>query len=239
MDFDDPREIDRAIGEQFSDFRASDDWRPDVQRGLDLLRRQDRRRRPHWSWLAAGALAACIPIVALPATRSVAERAVSACVTETLAVRRALFGGSANATAQSTFIQPADRKPSPDFALRDANGHPVRLSDFRGELVLLSFSATTCEPCQQVNAWLAEFQSAYEPHGFTVLGVSMDGIPAEHAGYPVVLGNDEVRQRFAADKLPLTLLIDRSGRIAAIHAGLCRKDEYEADINAVLKEMQK
>jgi len=52
-----------------------------------------------------------------------------------------------------------------------------------------------------------------------------------------MIGNDEVAGLFGGlDSIPLTLIIDRSGRIAAIHAGLCKKNEYESDINLVLNE---
>jgi hypothetical protein len=52
-----------------------------------------------------------------------------------------------------------------------------------------------------------------------------------------MLGNDDVARLFGGlDSLPLTIIIDRAGRIAAVHAGLCRRDEYESDIRAVLNE---
>ena len=63
-------------------------------------------------------------------------------------------------------------------------------------------------------------------------------IERKKVNYPVLLGNDEVAGLFGGKyfPMPLTLIIDRRGRIAAIHAGLCQKDEYERDIQTVLNE---
>ena len=52
-----------------------------------------------------------------------------------------------------------------------------------------------------------------------------------------MIGNAAIARLFGGvDSIPLTLIIDRSGRIAAVHNGLCAKNEYESDINAVLNE---
>ncbi len=63
-------------------------------------------------------------------------------------------------------------------------------------------------------------------------------IDAHHVNYTMAIGNEKVAALFGGPHLsvPLTLIIDRSGRIAAIHAGLCSRAEYEADIDAVLNE---
>jgi len=49
-------------------------------------------------------------------------------------------------------------------------------------------------------------------------------------------GNDELAQLYGATSLPATFIIDKSGRIAATHLGLCNRNEYEADIQAALDE---
>jgi hypothetical protein len=53
--------------------------------------------------------------------------------------------------------------------------------------------------------------------------------------YPVVMGNDAVRERFIVQQLPLTFLIDRSGRIAVSHAGIVDKVRFESEIKEPLK----
>lgn len=244
----DEGEVDRVIAERFSSFRA-DEWHPNTQRGLAILRGRRaetiyRRRRA--AIVAAVAIAAAIPMAALPVTQAFAARCVSACVQETAAVRRLLLGDEAIPKTSSTFIAPDDRKAAPDFTLTDSSGRAVRLSDYRGKAVLLNFWATWCSPCATEIPWFVEFQQTNERRGFTVLGVSMDPggwsavkpyIERQKVDYPVLLGNERIAALFGVGVLqpiPLTLVIDRSGRIAAVHAGLCRRDEYESDINAVL-----
>jgi peroxiredoxin len=246
----DESEVDRVIAERFSSFRA-DDWRPNMQRGLVILRERraeatGRRRRA--VIVTAVAIAAAIPMAALPVTQAFAARCVSACVQETAAVRRLLLGDAAISKPSSTFIALDDRKAAPDFTLTDSAGRAVRLSDFRGKAVLLNFWATWCSPCATEIPWFVEFQQANEQRGFTVLGVSMDAdgwsavkpyLERKKVNYPVMLGNEHVAELFGVggpQPIPLTLVIDRSGRIAAVHAGLCRRDEYESDINVVLNE---
>lgn len=137
---------------------------------------------------------------------------------------------------------------APDFVLDDASGKPVRLSDYRGQVILLNFWATWCTPCRVEIPWFMEFQKAHQSRGFAVLGVSLDEdgwdavrpyIDEHMVNYHVVVGNDDLAQLYGASSLPTTFIIDKSGRIAATHVGLCSKSEYEADMKAVLNEKQK
>ncbi|MBS1854849.1 MAG: TlpA family protein disulfide reductase, partial [Acidobacteria bacterium] len=67
-----------------------------------------------------------------------------------------------------------DRKPAPDFTLKDADGKTVHLSDYKGKVVLLDFFATWCGPCKIEIPWFKEFERQNKDRGFSVLGVSMD-----------------------------------------------------------------
>lgn len=133
---------------------------------------------------------------------------------------------------------------APDFTLKDANARRVSLSDYRGKVVLLNFWATWCGPCKFEIPWFVEFQKEYEARGFTVLGVSMDEdgwkvinpfAVSEHMNYPIVLGDEKVNMLYGGiDALPTTLVIDRQGRVAYIHAGLIDKAEYQKEIVKLL-----
>jgi peroxiredoxin len=247
MESNEQSEVDRMIAERFSAFRADVNWKPNLQRGLGILNQrraasQHARRRS--MALVAGAAIVCLPIMALPVTRAFASRCVSACVQETAVVRQALLGGAGAPSA--TYVNHGDRRMAPDFALTDASGRNIRLSDMRGKVVLLNFWATWCQPCQREIPWFVEFQRSNESRGFTVLGVSMDDggwnavnpfLQVKQVNYPVVIGNDRVAGLYGGlQALPLTLIIDRAGRIAAVHEGLCKRDEYERDISALLNE---
>jgi len=60
---------------------------------------------------------------------------------------------------------------------------------------------------------------------------------AEHnLNYAVVIGNDELGEQFGLLNMPLTLLIDRTGRIAESHAGVVDKDNFESKIRSLLQE---
>jgi len=136
------------------------------------------------------------------------------------------------------------RKTAPDFALKDASGATVRLSYYKGKVVLLNFWATWCEPCKIEIPWFIEFENHYKNSGFAVIGVSMDeggwGVVMPYVqnrkiGYRVVVADRKLGKRYGGiDALPTTLLIDRRGRIAESHEGLETKSTYEDEIRYLL-----
>jgi cytochrome c biogenesis protein CcmG/thiol:disulfide interchange protein DsbE len=131
-----------------------------------------------------------------------------------------------------------------NFSLPDAHGAAIRLSDYRGKVVLLDFWTTYCGACNIEIPWFIEFQSAYKDRGFTVLGVSLDEegwkvlqrfLEKKKVNYPVVLGDNEVADRYSIQALPTTFLIDRHGKITASHVGLIDRTQFEAEIEALLR----
>lgn len=137
-----------------------------------------------------------------------------------------------------------DRKAAPDFELKDVNGKVVRLSDYRGKVVLLDFWATWCGPCGIEIPWFTEFQRKYKDRGFTVLGVSMDDggwkdvkpfVAEKKINYQIVLGDDKTSDQYGSvEALPTTFVIDREGRIASVHVGLVDKKEFDDAIQKLL-----
>src|SRR5712671_2004016 len=85
-----------------------------------------------------------------------------------------VFGLDQHVKAASTVKAEADRRPAPDFALKDADGKTVHLSDYKGKVVLLDFWATWCAPCKIEIPWFMEFEQQLKDRGFAVVGVSMD-----------------------------------------------------------------
>jgi peroxiredoxin len=139
-----------------------------------------------------------------------------------------------------------ERKAAPDFTLKDATGQTVKLSDFRGKVVLLNFWATWCEPCQLEIPWFMDFQQSYKDRDFVVLGASMDDdgwdsvkpyLQARKINYRIVIANEEISGKYGGiENLPTTFIIDREGRIAATHVGLVSKSTYQNDILNLLDE---
>jgi cytochrome c biogenesis protein CcmG/thiol:disulfide interchange protein DsbE len=150
-----------------------------------------------------------------------------------------------HAAATVAYIPAAERKLAPDFTLNDVSGTPVRLSDQRGKVVLLNFWATWCAPCTIEMPWFVEFQLAHS-RDLTVMGISMDEkgwdsvkpfLEAKPVNYPVMLAGAEIEKLYdGVRSLPTTLIIDRAGRIAATHVGLCSRKEYETDLERMLEE---
>jgi peroxiredoxin len=157
------------------------------------------------------------------------------------------------AAARDTLIPKAARSIAPGFTLVDAHGERIDLSDFKGKVVLLDFWATWCGGCKLEIPWYMEFDKKLRGRGLAVIGVSMDEegwkvvrpflarkIDTETGGntamkYPVVIGNDALAKEYNLTSMPMTLLIDREGRIALSHTGVVNKTDFESHILQLLK----
>ena len=139
--------------------------------------------------------------------------------------------------------------PAPDFELRTLDGRIVKLSDYRGQAVLLNFWATWCSPCKIEMPWFVDVQKQYGKDGLVVLGVAMDDTDsakiAEFAhemgvNYPVLLGTDKVSDDYGdVRSLPTTFYIDRNGMIVAKAVGLLGREEVENDVKKALSSNYK
>ncbi len=152
---------------------------------------------------------------------------------------------NSNSSVRAAVKAEKDRKRAPDFNLKDVNGTPVKLSDYRGKVVLLNFWATWCGPCKIEIPWFMDFEQRYKDQGFAVLGVSMDEdgweavkpyLADKKVNYRVVLGDDSVGNLYGGiESLPTTFLIDRDGRVASTHIGLVSRKDYEGEIARLIE----
>jgi len=111
-------------------------------------------------------------------------------------------------------------RPAPDFTLHDSAGSPVKLSAYKGKVVLLDFWATWCTGCKVEIPWYVEFQNKYRNDGLAAIGVSMDDdgwksvmpfLEEYKLNYPVVIANQDLTTRYGGlPSLPMTLLLIRS-----------------------------
>lgn len=136
-----------------------------------------------------------------------------------------------------------------DFVLRDLRGRRVRLRDFANKVVLLSFWASWCKPCHQELPALQEIWRRHRAHGFELVSVAVDPPDTESEvrqmarryryEFPVLLDPEtDVANRFNPTMaLPYSVLIDRTGRIAAVHQGYRIGDEVtlEKKVEALLQ----
>jgi peroxiredoxin len=149
-------------------------------------------------------------------------------------------------TSQPAQPAPQVGQPAPDFILSDSTGSPVKLSAYKGKVVLLDFWATWCTGCKVEIPWYVEFQDKYRNDGLAAIGVSMDDdgwksvkpfLEEHKLNYPVVIADQDLTTRYGGlPSLPMTLLIDRSGKIAESHAGMVDKDAFENKIKTLLRQ---
>ena len=148
-------------------------------------------------------------------------------------------------TAASGPKRSENRTQAADFTLKDENGATVKLSDYKGKVVLLNFWATWCGPCGVEIPWFVEFEQKYKSQGFAVLGVSMDEdgwkaikpfVEERKINYRILLGDDSMAQLYGGlDSLPTSFIIDRDGKVAfPPHIGLISKNEYANEIQCLL-----
>lgn len=156
-------------------------------------------------------------------------------------------GGCSSNSVKAAVKAGKDRKAAPDFTLKDSNGAAVKLSDYRGKVLVLDFWATWCGPCKIEIPWFIEFEQKFKDRGFAVVGVSMDEdgwsavkpyIEQRKVNYRILMGNDTVGQLYGGvDSLPTTFLIDRSGKIAKVHIGLeTGKEGFQDEIQKLLDD---
>ncbi len=136
-----------------------------------------------------------------------------------------------------------------DFSARDIEGKTVRLSSYLGkQVILLNFWQTWCEPCVAEFPHMRKMYEAHKDKGFVMFGIAMDGpetvanVPAfakrNQLNFPVLLDEDShVAAIYNPKKsAPLSILIDKSGKIAVVREGYNPGDEeyLEADVVKLL-----
>lgn len=141
----------------------------------------------------------------------------------------------------------AGRALAPDFQLEGLDGGEVRLSDYRGKVVMLHFWATWCPPCTAAIPHEKELQERYGEDGFVVIGLSMDRDPEDvrefleksPVNYPVALVDKPTRAAYGGvPTVPLTILVDRDGIIRKQQIGFTVEDvaSLERRITRLLEE---
>ena len=134
---------------------------------------------------------------------------------------------------------------APDFVLKSVAGKNLRLSEYRGEVVMLSFWATWCGDCRAQLEELGAMRDRYEDAGVELLAVSLDQNARQasegsaDASYPVLHdAAGEVGRLYDVTKMPVMVLIDRGGVVREVFEGFRRGNEaqYLERVQALLRE---
>jgi cytochrome c biogenesis protein CcmG/thiol:disulfide interchange protein DsbE len=129
--------------------------------------------------------------------------------------------------------------------LKDANGAPLRLADYKGKVVLLNFWATWCAPCKVEIPEFVDLYAQYKDRGLVILGVLSQDTPTadqlqtfihdNKMQYPVTYPNETVEGAFGElYALPTSFLISRDGAVCAKQLGAVSKEGAERSIKALL-----
>ncbi|MEO0184455.1 MAG: TlpA disulfide reductase family protein [candidate division WOR-3 bacterium] len=148
----------------------------------------------------------------------------------------------------SVFCANKNSKPAGtanDFTLTSLDGNEYTLSKLTNQVVIVDFWATWCPPCKREIPHLIEIYDKYKDKGLIILGVSTEEkntletfSQQNKINYPILLGTNEVFQKFGVSSIPHTLFIDKKGKVRKVQIGYA--DElipvFEALIDTLLNE---
>ena len=121
-----------------------------------------------------------------------------------------------------------EHSAAPDFTLKSTDGRNFRLSEYRGDVVLINFWASWCGPCRQEMPLLSDMHERYKSLGFTVLGINVEEDSSDArrllgkmpVSFPVLLDNtSSVSKKYDVAAMPSTVIVDRDGNMRYLHKG--------------------
>lgn len=138
----------------------------------------------------------------------------------------------------------AESSVAPEFELSTTDGGKLKLSDYKGKVVILDFWATWCGPCRRGIPDLVDLKNTYKDK-IEIIGITVDQgntidkvIPFMQQykiNYPVVYANNEIIKNYGGiEAIPTSFVIDKEGKIVSKHVGLILKDQYIKEIEEVL-----
>jgi peroxiredoxin len=167
-------------------------------------------------------------------------------------MRRVLLAGSLilNAVLITASIGAAPTllgKDAPDFVLKTTDGRNLRMSEFRGQVVMVNFWARWAGDSRQEMPALDRINTTYNRAGLVVLGVSVDEdldrarefAAAMKVSYPMMFDTgSNIGRDYLLQKMPMTILVDRAGVVRYTNTGFKRGDEraYLDHIRELLRE---
>ena len=125
---------------------------------------------------------------------------------------------------------------APDFTLKDLKGNEIKLSDYRGKVVLVNFWASWCPPCRAEMPMFEDVYKRYKDEGFEILAVSTDisedkvhkFLEEIKVSFPILMDDGKVSETYGITGLPTSFLIGRDGKVVRIRLGEYK--ELETDL---------
>ena len=153
----------------------------------------------------------------------------------------------------AVFVLPAfaasSSGPAPGFSLSGRGGKSIDLAQFKGQVVMINFWASWCQPCRTEMPILEDIYKKYKPMGFTMLAVNVEPDTAaaeaflaklsKPVTFPVAFDTDsKVSKLYKVPGMPTTVFVDRKGNVRVLHKGYKPGDEntYLTQIRTLLKE---
>jgi peroxiredoxin len=138
-------------------------------------------------------------------------------------------------------------RPAPDLVARGISGENVRVSEHRGEVVVVSFWSGSCNTCRAQLTALDRIAKTYASAGLTVIGVNLDeNLPraekfarSQDVKFPLLVSAPENTGRdYRVDRVPMMVVVDRSGVLRAAHREFKASDEalYVRELRSLLNE---
>lgn len=133
---------------------------------------------------------------------------------------------------------------APDFALPGLDGGEFRLSDYRGQPVVINFWGTYCPPCVAEMPLIQQYYDLYKDQGLVVLGVNENDpqvtarafVRQLNLTFPILMDRDKVRKAFGVTAYPSTFFVDRSGVVVAMKEGEMDEAYLRSALSRIMHE---
>ena len=137
--------------------------------------------------------------------------------------------------------------PAPDFTLKSISGQNIKLSELRGQVVLVNFWATWCAPCKEELPFFNRLYSKNKVAGLEILAVNIDKFSSQAKtfsqnlglSFPILLDSSgKVSASYRIHTMPTTAVVSKDGTIRFIHRGFIPSDRtrYDQEIRMLLRE---